>query len=114
MAAEGFKPGDFYIGVYELFAILLPGAILTYLVWRLNLQCLIEDSGSPLNNLAPGEGAASYLTFAVLSYVVGHFLAAFGWVFMDTVFQAQRKNKRLFRIPLELEDQVRVMVQPSP
>jgi hypothetical protein len=36
MAAEGFKPGDFYIGVYELFAILLPGAILTYLVWRLD------------------------------------------------------------------------------
>ena len=116
MAAEGvgFKPGDLYIGVVELFAILLPGAILTYLVWRLHLQYLIEHSAAPLHNLAPGEGAAGYFTFAVLSYVVGHFLAALGWIFMDPVFEAQR-TARLFPLLPILEGRVRArtVVQQS-
>jgi hypothetical protein len=43
---EGFKPGDFYVGVYELFAILLPGAMLTYLVWRLKLESLTPNGFS--------------------------------------------------------------------
>jgi hypothetical protein len=96
MASEGggFKPGDFYVGAVELFAILLPGMILTYLVWRLCLQPIIEKSCAPLHNLAPPQGtAAGYLTFLVLSYVVGHFLAALGWVFMETVFEAQRSRR---------------------
>ena len=99
MAAEGggFKPGDFFIGVVELFAIFLPGAILTYIVWGLDLQCLITQNPCLFPKLTPPAGAAG-LTFAVISYVVGHLLAAIGWVSMDTVFEAQHNKNRFGRL----------------
>lgn len=88
MANEGggFNPANFYLGVVELFAILLPGAILTFVVyWSPFLSVLFggdELSSRPL----PDNLVIRVIGFAVVSYVVGHFLAALGYFVMEPLF----------------------------
>jgi len=65
------KPADFFLGVVEFFAILLPGAALFYLIkpWVL---CHV-----PLD-LIPTDRVVSWAVFLVMSYLTGHLLHAIG------------------------------------
>src|SRR6476660_9462299 len=63
------KPSDWFLGVSEFFAILLPGAALVY---------ILQPLGRPFipSNLLPVDKATGWAVFAVLSYTIGHVLHA--------------------------------------
>jgi hypothetical protein len=64
------KPPDLFLGIMELFAILLPGAALVY---------LIQPWTAPLipRELQPRDDTSRWIVFVVLAYIVGHVLHAF-------------------------------------
>ena len=72
------KPGDLFLGVSELFGILLPGAALLYLVqpW---MHELVPRA------LLPGGAAQSWIVFGVLAYFLGHLLHTLG-AMLDRLF----------------------------
>ncbi len=74
------KPSDFFIGVIDFFAVLLPGASLVYLV-----QPLIVNS--MLAPWSPGTATQGWVVFLVLAYIAGHLLHAIGsWLLDDYVY----------------------------
>src|SRR5215467_14803282 len=75
------KPSDFFIGVVDFFAILLPGAAFVYLF----RPFLIDDV--PIGWL-PTTSTQSWVLFLVLAYIVGHLLHALGSQLLnDYVYQ---------------------------
>lgn len=76
------KPSDFFIGVVDFFAILLPGAALVYI-----LQPLIV-TGIPTTWL-PTTASQGWVLFFVLAYITGHLLHALGsWLLDKYLYQA--------------------------
>lgn len=74
------KPSDFFIGVIDFFAVLLPGASLVYL-----LQPLII-TGTPTLWL-PATSTQGWVVFLVMAYIAGHLLHAIGsWLLDDYVY----------------------------
>ncbi len=79
-----FEPQKFFIGLIDFFSIILPGALLTYL--------LKDDMGPRLLGdgylkLADAEG---WMVFLFSSYLLGHFIFLLGsWV--DELYDAIRK-----------------------
>ena len=65
-----YKPGDFFIGIIDFFAVLVPGLILLMLQgkWAVYIYPLQD----PITN------SAYLFTFLVAAYVVGHFVFALG------------------------------------
>jgi ADP-ribose pyrophosphatase YjhB (NUDIX family) len=68
----GFEPQKFFIGVIDLFSVLLPGAVLTFLLkgplWRL---------------LGYKPGSDEVVIFLVVSYLLGHFIFLIGSAVLD-------------------------------
>lgn len=94
MAEEGgghgsYKAVDFYLGVVDLFSILLPGAMLAFLAGL----CIPWSSSSlsPVNR-ALSEPFARYAAFVILAYVLGHFLSALGSTALDHVYDRWYKR----------------------
>lgn len=96
---EGGKPSDFFLGVVDLFAILLPGALLTILV-----RAFLTNGGrfDDLICHMPKEGVADWALFLVESYILGHFIFALGSFLLDGVYDVtysewfhKNKNKKL-------------------
>jgi hypothetical protein len=74
------KPSDFFVGVIDFFAVLLPGASLVYL-----LQPLIV-TGLPRAWL-PATPEQAWVVFLVLAYIAGHVLHAIGsWLLDDYIY----------------------------
>lgn len=74
------KPSDFFVGVIDFFAILLPGAALVYL-FRPFLDTDV------LNRWVPATSTQAWVVFLVLAYIVGHLLHALGsWLLDDYVY----------------------------
>jgi hypothetical protein len=74
------KPSDFFIGVSDFFAVLLPGASVLYLFQPLVLARL------PIPWL-PATPAQGWSLFIVLAYIAGHLLHAVGsWLLDDYVY----------------------------
>jgi 8-oxo-dGTP pyrophosphatase MutT (NUDIX family) len=69
MGEEGlsFEPQKFFIGIIDFFAILLPGALLAY-VLRMRLERL-PDLNDRVQRL---EGVKGWVAFLVASYMLGH------------------------------------------
>jgi 8-oxo-dGTP pyrophosphatase MutT (NUDIX family) len=65
--AMGFEPQKFFIGVLDFFSILLPGALLTF-VLRIQIEGL-SWAGPIIQKL---EGAKGWVAFLVASYLLGH------------------------------------------
>ena len=85
------EPQKFFIGVIDLFSILLPGAVLTYL-FKDELGCWILRGG--YSNL---HGAEGWVVFLFSSYILGHFLFFVGsgldaWVY-DSLRKMTDKNQ---------------------
>jgi hypothetical protein len=86
--SEGGKPSDFFVGVVDLFAVLLPGAALTLFLERaLSQSKLLTEL---LNDL-PG-GVARWAVFLVASYILGHFIFAVGSFFLDDLYDVSYKK----------------------
>lgn len=80
------KPGDFYVGVLDFFAILLPGAIVTAILEpRLGMAVL--------GNLvpAPGGDAAKWATFLTVAYFLGHLVFLAG-SYVDRAYNTLRER----------------------
>jgi len=86
-----YKPADFFIGVMEFFAILMPGAMLAFLL----IDCGTLLFGNSLPSL-PGT-AGKWIAFLVASYVLGHLLHHLGgildkWIY-DRLYVKQWKRR---------------------
>jgi ADP-ribose pyrophosphatase YjhB (NUDIX family) len=79
----GFEPQKFFIGVIDFFAILMPGALLAYLV-------KIYAPHAPWTALFPIglEAEASWALFLFISYLLGHFLFLVGAFLLDSIYDA--------------------------
>ena len=71
-----FDPQRFFIGLMDFFSILLPGALLTFI--------LMGDAGSGRTGGRASElvGARGWAAFLFVSYLLGHlfFCSAPGWM----------------------------------
>jgi 8-oxo-dGTP pyrophosphatase MutT (NUDIX family) len=84
-----FEPQKFFIGLIDFFSILLPGALLTYMVR--------DDLGPPIlghaySHLGEKEGP---LVFLFASYLLGHFIFLLGaWLLDDFCYASIRNATR--------------------
>ena len=68
-----YKPGDYFVGVVDFFAILMPGALFSFLLLRLASKYHF----GPI--LPKAWGAAEHwVTFIFASYLLGHFISLLG------------------------------------
>jgi hypothetical protein len=70
------KPSDFFIGVTDFFAVLLPGAAVVYLLQPI----VLTVTRRPWLPATPTEG---WVLFLVLAYIAGHLLHAIGSWLLD-------------------------------
>src|ERR1700687_5776881 len=98
------KPSDFYIGVVDFFSIVLPGALLTFLFLDFAKQNVFGKLTPTL------EGAtASWIAFALASYLLGHFASLAGASVLDSIYDwtyvkyKRRKGDELYKYALELK-----------
>jgi hypothetical protein len=73
------KPGDFFISLADFFAIVLPGAIFTFILWWL-MEWWRPEGLPALSSSAPW-----WIVFLVTSYVFGHLLHQLGSL-LDKVY----------------------------
>jgi len=79
------KPGDFYVSIIDLFAIMLPGTIATALFLA------AVDNNIPSNVISlPDSSAGRWLAFLVASYLIGQLIFLLG-SFLDGRFESIRK-----------------------
>jgi hypothetical protein len=85
------KPTDYYIGAFEFFGVLLPGALLTYFALKLS-------PGTPLEPHVKlvGGGTEGWAVFLVVSFIIGwaiqppaHIL---NWVY-DHTYRALKRRR---------------------
>jgi hypothetical protein len=77
------KPGDFFVGVTDLFSVLLPGAVVSFVAMR------AEQSLNPpadLFGLLELKDAAGYTAFLVSSFLLGHLVDMVGASVLDSVY----------------------------
>jgi len=81
VASEGgsLSPAGLYVGVVDLFSILLPGAILTFLLYSTPFLFHYIVATEFTYRALPNFPAAIAIAFVVISYVTGHFLRALGY-----------------------------------
>jgi hypothetical protein len=79
------KPSDFFIGVLDFFAVLLPGALATYAFHQEGLAARVLER-------VP-TGAAGWVAFALSSYLAGHLIFLMG-AGLDASYDRQRRRKR--------------------
>jgi hypothetical protein len=75
------KPSDFFLGIIEFFAIVLPGAALIYLIQPWTARFVPPQ-------LQPLDETARWIAFLVLAYVVGHVLHALAGKFDKSVYDS--------------------------
>ena len=80
-----FEPETFFIGVIDFFSVMLPGAVMTYLL-KNEALCELNRAGFPE---IQGE-AAGWAIFLFCSYLVGHFIFLIGSKLDDWVYQRIR------------------------
>jgi hypothetical protein len=76
------KPADFFIGVVDFFAIILPGALLSYMALH-----ALKQHGSGLMLLVPEGTAPGWVAFALSAYLLGHFASLIGAFFLDPLYK---------------------------
>ncbi len=79
------KPGNFYVSMIDLVAILLPGSIATSLL----LEAISNDIPDELISL-PDSTAGEWIAFLVAAYFVGQLIVLTG-SFLDRWFESLRK-----------------------
>lgn len=78
------KPGDFFVGIIELFAVLLPGGVLTFL--------LFQNYGLFLPELSDIKQEYYWIAFIFFAYLLGHLNFMLGsW--LDIIYDMHRKRR---------------------
>lgn len=77
----GYKPNDFFVGLVDFFAIVLPGALLAFLCLDLAEKNVFGTILPTIRNQA--EGWAGFLLAA---YLFGQFVSLIGATFMDWLY----------------------------
>ena len=87
-----YKPNDFFIGLMDFFSILLPGALVTFL--------LISAYPKLIRELPPVlcGSLEKWIAFLVASYILGHLLHHFGftldkWIY-DGLYVKRWKRRK--------------------
>lgn len=100
-----YKPGDLLVGIVDFFAIVLPGAMLTFL--GLKFEKKIFD-GSLLPAL--GEGPPRWIAFILVAYLVGNIVYLLGassldWIYGATYrqFQSRQTDDALYKAAKNLK-----------
>ena len=78
------KPGDFFVGVTDLFSVLLPGAVLTFFAMRAEQSFGHVD----LFGLMQLKDAAGYTAFVVSSFLLGHLADMAGASVLDHIYDS--------------------------
>jgi hypothetical protein len=106
--AMDVKPADFFIGVMEFFAILLPGAILTYLLFPFSAAVV-----APVLPI-PSEQVERWILFVILAYMLGHSLhhvgslldKAYDWVYVSNYKRRDGDDPVLEQVKTQVANQV--------
>jgi len=89
--SAGGKPADFFVGLVDFFAILLPGAMLVFVLYT-----AAEVSGATVPRLNDPEGWVGFAAFALVSYVLGHLLFVVGSVCIDPLYDLWKHSFRVW------------------
>lgn len=88
------KPAEFFIGLVDFFAILLPGAIATGILVQLTKTNSALHSfyhQSIFGEIPPGQYWPRWIAFAVISYLLGHFIFLIGSASLDNLYDRTYK-----------------------
>lgn len=80
------KPSEFYVGVLDFFAILLPGAIVTAILLPRYSDLIV----GPLIPALPSD-AAKWVAFLIFAYFAGHLIFLLG-SYIDPIYNILRKQ----------------------
>lgn len=97
---SGGKASDLYIGVVDLFAVILPGALFCGLGWKVLHDW--NEGREFLERVSPPEFIPKWVVFLVASYIAGHFLFALGAWIMDPLYDGYYKRHFEFNVKKEL------------
>ena len=89
------KPAEFFIGLVDFFAILLPGGLATVVLLQLakssrELRCLYFQS--LFSDIPSGLYWPYWVAFAVVSYLLGHFIFLIDSVSLDNIYDLTFKR----------------------
>ena len=92
------KAADIYLGVVDIFAIILPGALFALVLWAV-LKAGNTDffKGAEFPEFMP-----AWLVFLIFAYVLGHFVSALGSWTMDFLYDEYYKHNYEFRKKKEI------------
>jgi hypothetical protein len=77
------KPGDFFVGVTDLFSVLLPGAVVSFVAMKAEQNLSPPSDLFGLLNL---KDASGYTAFLVCSFLLGHLVDMIGASFLDRIY----------------------------
>ncbi len=83
----GFDPQRFFIGVIDLFSVILPGMIATFVLDAAWGEDLLGDAYADLS------GASAVVAFLVLSYLLGHIIFLLGAGFLDPLLYGPLRDR---------------------
>jgi hypothetical protein len=78
------KPSDFFVGVTDLFSVILPGTCIAYICLQLERSAVPEMDVLGLRHL--GDKYEGYLAFLAVAYLLGHVLDMVGAIFLDNLY----------------------------
>lgn len=78
------KPGDFFVGIIDLFAIFLPGGVLTFVIYN--------EYSSFFIKVAPLADNQHWVAFLFCSYFLGHIIFMTG-AKLDHIYDYHRKKR---------------------
>jgi hypothetical protein len=86
------KPSDFYVGVIDLFSIMLPGAILTWVCWAR------WGADPAVQAFLPGRESGQWVAFLLAAFGVGHLVFMVASL-VDLSFDWFRKRVLTWTLP---------------
>ncbi|MFN0111057.1 MAG: hypothetical protein ACKVZH_19525 [Blastocatellia bacterium] len=102
-----YKPGDLLVGIVDFFAIVLPGAMLTFVGLKFEKHIF---NGSILPVL--GEGPPRWIAFILAAYLVGNIVFLLGASILDQLYgvtyrqyKSRRTEDALFLVAKNLKDE---------
>lgn len=101
------KTSELYLGIVDLFAVILPGAIITFMLQKgFNLEAHSEWF----------KGAQGWAAFLAASYIIGHVVSALGGLLLDKIydtgFKLHKNHSGYFRIRLRARDLIQSVLKP--
>jgi membrane protein implicated in regulation of membrane protease activity len=106
LGESGPKANELYLGIVDLFAVILPGAIIAF----------VFEKGFDIDSRYQGlRGAQGWVVFLAASYVIGHLISALGGLLLDKIydtgFKLSKEHSGYFRIRIRARDVVQSILK---